>query len=146
MMKKILAIAMAIVMVLSLTSCVYTQEDYDEAVKAAYDEGHEAGYEACMHEIEDSPDYDTDSAAEDVYKEIQDLVTDETDYYTAIKWFNWMQDSMVFYPEGSTTFHRITCSELDGKTFHVTFTNGTDFERLSPHLECCGDYEYGIED
>lgn len=139
--SQVIFTIIGVLFLIVLPICAAIYATFNDIKTHFYDEGVERG----ILRVIENPNYypELNDWFEDKFdEEVQALVDDGTDYEDAIEAFNWMQNELVFYTDNSNLYHRITCGALSGQTFHVTFRNGNEYERLKPHFDCCEDY-YG---
>lgn len=99
-MKRIAAIICTIALTFSLTGCIYTEDDIDEARQDGYNEGYEVGYEEGYSAAEDSYEDNYDSGYLGPYTGEYDY--DDTEY-------------SVFVTPSGEKYHRNGCQYISGK-------------------------------
>lgn len=126
-MNRITAIIVSILLLFSLTSCIYTESDVEEAGDPGYDEGYETGYDE---------GYDLG------YDEGQQSVYDEFGYgsysqmCSAMEKYEWVLGNLVFIPSGSSTYHRIDCELVQNQNVTVMFYEGANSSGYQPCGQC----------
>ena len=130
-MKRIIAILLSTIMLFSLSSCIYSQDDLNEEKQLSYDEGYEDGQASSYDEgYDDGYNDGYEEGRLDEYFSYQDT---PENYGTSYE--DGITPSSVFVTQTGEKYHKEDCQHLVGRN-NLRYYNSASEAEADGYIPC----------